>query len=183
MVVSRTFDEMLNLFDAVGKLKRIERTGWVRKAVSSPESVADHSFRVVWIGAYLGRQLGLDVEKIVELALVHDLAESHTGDRILGEAGLTRERKNEEEREALAQIVGSGEAGMRWRSLFEEWVAGETAEARLVAQVDRLEMGLTSIDYESAQGIDLKEFRRSAREALDPEGELMRLLERAEGRL
>src|SRR5215210_3864360 len=67
----------------VGRLKTLRRTGWLHCGVpdAETESVADHAFRttlLAWLAA--GQVPGLDREKVLKLALVHDLAEALAGD-------------------------------------------------------------------------------------------------------
>src|SRR5262245_57028480 len=70
-----------------GRLKATPRTGWIDRGVpvGEAESVADHSFRVAllaWLAAHLAAadDPALDVDRVLALALIHDLAEALTGD-------------------------------------------------------------------------------------------------------
>ncbi len=69
------------LVDALGRLKETPRTGWLDRGIPAEEteSVADHSFGVALL-AWLLAPDALDRARVVELALVHDLAESAVGD-------------------------------------------------------------------------------------------------------
>ena len=57
----------------VGKSKKLRRAGWVREKINNPESVAEHSFRVSILAMVLSDPLGLDKEKLIKMALLHDL--------------------------------------------------------------------------------------------------------------
>ena len=141
-------------FAEVRKLKDTRRAGWVERGVSNPESVADHSFNTAVIAFVLGSRLGLDTEKAIKMALVHDLPESRTGDRIMKEyweqgGTVTKEEKYKEERDAirgLGKLLG-GKEGREFVSLWEEFEKGESREARLVRQADKLEMLMQGWDY------------------------------------
>ena len=67
--------------EAIGRLKEVPRTGWLDRdiPVEETESVADHSFGVAML-AWLLAPDELDRLRVVELALIHDLAESVVGD-------------------------------------------------------------------------------------------------------
>ena len=67
--------------EALGRLKEVPRTGWLDRGipVGETESVADHSFGVALLGWLLAPD-ELDRARVVELALIHDLAESVVGD-------------------------------------------------------------------------------------------------------
>ena len=70
---------MIKFLQEINKLKSIKRTGWLRKNVKNPESVADHSFRVALM-AYLLCPDNLDKERMIKMALLNDLPEAVTGD-------------------------------------------------------------------------------------------------------
>ena len=76
-------DERLSpeLIDALGRLKEVPRTGWLDRGIPAEEteSVADHSFGVALL-AWLLAPDELDRARVIELALLHDLAESSVGD-------------------------------------------------------------------------------------------------------
>jgi 5'-deoxynucleotidase YfbR-like HD superfamily hydrolase len=69
-------DGLFEVLQAAGRLKTLKRAGWVRVGLPEPESVADHSFRVALLAVLFGPRLGLNGEKLVRLALLHDLAEA-----------------------------------------------------------------------------------------------------------
>jgi putative hydrolase of HD superfamily len=80
-------DKPLLFLAHVQALKQFPRTGWLFAGVAQPESVADHSFVLSWVALLLAEQINLayhaqgldqplDVAKIAQIALVHDLAES-----------------------------------------------------------------------------------------------------------
>ena len=64
----------------------------------------------------------------------------------------------------------------QWLSLFNEYEAGETAEAKFVKQIDKLDMGLQAIMYQTKQDIVLEEFIASAKSKISDEN-LLRFLD------
>lgn len=70
-----------SIVEALGRLKEIPRTGWLDRGIPAcaTESVADHSFGVALLTWLLAPD-DLDRARAVELALIHDLAESIVGD-------------------------------------------------------------------------------------------------------
>jgi putative hydrolase of HD superfamily len=151
--------EMLRFLRLAGRLKETSRAGWGLRGIGDGESVADHSFRVGLLALVLARDADppLDRERCVAMALVHDLAESIVGD-ITPYDGISGEEKNRRERgamERLAALLGDGEVLRLW----EEYQAAETAEARFVKDLDRLETVLQAAEYEEARGVELAEFR------------------------
>ena len=64
-----------NFFQKVLLLKTIPRQGWKEKLeINHPESVADHSYTVSTMSMVLSDLEGLNTEKIMKMAHIHDLA-------------------------------------------------------------------------------------------------------------
>ena len=142
-------DNLLEMLE----LKQLPRTGWVRSGVNNPESVAAHSWGMAVLALNLAPK-ELDLEKILSLCLVHDLPEVRVGDLTPHD---DTSNKAESEHKAMSEIAP------QWLSLFEEYEAGETAEAKFVKQIDKLDMGLQAILYQTKQDITLDEFIESAK--------------------
>jgi putative hydrolase of HD superfamily len=150
---------VLRFLRLAGRLKETARAGWGLRGIGDPESVADHSFRVALLALVLSRgaEPPLDRERCVAMALAHDLAESVVGD-ITPYDGVSTDEKHRREREAmqrLAAMLGDDEVLRLW----EEYQAAETAEARFVKDLDKLETVLQAAEYEEARGVELAEFR------------------------
>ena len=142
-------DNLLEMLE----LKQLPRTGWVRSGVNNPESVAAHS----WGMAVLALRLApkeLNLERVLSLCLVHDLPEVRIGDLTPHD---DTSNKAELEHKAMSDMAP------QWLSLLEEYEAGETAEAKFVKQIDKLDMGLQAILYQTKQDITLDEFIESAK--------------------
>ncbi|MCX2728334.1 HD domain-containing protein [Thermomicrobium sp. 4228-Ro] len=194
-------DGWLRFFRLVGRLKTLRRQGWVDRGVRVPESVADHSFRLALMAWLLAQERpGLDAERAALLALAHDVAEALAGDRTPFDAalraGAERERlfrqrpvydpeseakKAAAERAALQELAATlpGSVGTELVTAWEEYEAGQTAEARFVRQLDKLETVLQAFEYRAQQPeLIIDSFVLGAMEAVtDPE--LRRLLEQA----
>jgi len=157
---------LMSVFEAAGALKKLPRSGWRRIGIPNSESVADHSYRLSVMAALIAPRLGLDPEKAVRLALFHDLPEAGAGDVTPAE-GVTPLVKHAREATALSEIVANAPDGSVIYDWWREYVCHATAEARLVHQLDKLEMALQALEYERAESVDLEEFWQSARAALD----------------
>jgi len=73
-------DRIVEFLFEVGMLKRTPRSGWQFLGTGS-ESVAEHVYRTTMIAFVLGRLDGaVDADKVLRLALAHDLPEARTGD-------------------------------------------------------------------------------------------------------
>ncbi len=67
------------IFEA-GMLKRSPRSGWLVAGIPRPESVADHSYRCAVIAYVLATLERTDPERVMAMALFHDLHEARLTD-------------------------------------------------------------------------------------------------------
>ncbi len=167
----------------VGRLKALKRAGWLHCGVpaAEAESVADHAFRtalLAWLAAGLedgAEGAGLDRDRVLKLALVHDLAEALAGDptpydpaEVPDAADATARRaflnrrhvrsearsaaKHAAEAAAMTDLLADLPAPLagELRALWEEAEAVVTPEARFVKGADRLERYLQSREYLAA---------------------------------
>ncbi len=153
--------DLLNLVFEVGLLKKVVRTGWVKKGVKDPESVADHTWRVSVLAMLLAPQLGVNQLKLVKMALVHDLGEALIGD-IVWEKGKkvigSQEEKHKDEKKAVKNMFSDNPSFSEYVELWEEFERQETKEAKMVKLIDKLEMAIQAFEYESEGYKDLDEF-------------------------
>lgn len=147
----RSFYGLIQVLSAAGDLKRVTRAGWVRVGVPQPESVADHSYRVALLAILFGPRLGLDVERMTRLALLHDLAEARVGDLTPADE-IGAAEKHARERAAFADIVAGLPEGPVLDDLWREYETGVSPEARAVRQLDKIELALQTLEYEHANG-------------------------------
>jgi 5'-deoxynucleotidase YfbR-like HD superfamily hydrolase len=143
----------------IGLLKELPRTGWVRAGVPQPESVADHSFRTTVLALALGPELGVNVERLVKMLLVHDLGESdpQVGD-ITPFDGIAPAEKHRLESSAMERLCSNLPNGADMLTLWHEYEAGQSPEAKIAQQLDAFERALQSLEYEKKHGINLGQF-------------------------
>jgi putative hydrolase of HD superfamily len=129
-------------------LKRRPRRGWQRIGIERPESVADHSWRLAVMAMLYADLLGLDAARAMRIALLHDLPEARTGDSMPGE--FTARHKHAREARALRSLLRPLPPNLRRRyyALWQDYELGRSAEARLVAELDKLEMVAQGLAYE-----------------------------------
>ena len=93
-----------NFFWKVLELKNIPRQGWKNKLdIMDVESVADHIYSATIMSMVLSDLQGLDTEKVIKMALLHDLAESVIGD--ITPDDMKSENKINIENNAMKQIL------------------------------------------------------------------------------
>jgi putative hydrolases of HD superfamily len=143
-------------------LKTVKRTGWVDRKVPFPESVADHTFGVSMLSMLFANKAGVDSGKVAKMSIVHDFAESDpkVGD-ITPCDGITPEEKHRMEEEAMTKICSTIDNGDEFLSLWKEYEAGKTKEAKFVKRIDKLETMIQVCEYEKKNPtVDLSEFWR-----------------------
>lgn len=147
-------DTVLDFLREAGRLKDTLRSA--HTAEGRQESTAEHSWRLaLWIVALEEHLSDLDARRLLELAVVHDLGEALHGDTPapLQHAEPDREAR---ERRDLHTLTASlpAPARERLRALWEEYEACETAEARAVRALDKLETILQHQEGLNPPGFD-----------------------------
>jgi putative hydrolase of HD superfamily len=142
-------------------MKTIPRSGWISHRVSlqDVESVADHSFSTSVLSMLLAdletqRGVKVNVEKVLRMAILHDLAESLTFDiskaylEYMGTKGESIKREIEESAwEHVAQSVKKPTLTREYASTHNQYAANETQEARIVHAADSLDILLQVVSY------------------------------------
>lgn len=152
---------------AAEKLKNEKRKGWIAKAgIKNPESVADHSFVTALIAMVVGDDSHLNTEKMIRMALLHDLAESIIGDIMPGEDPSKKEKENRAIGSLFSRL--SGDLRSSYEELWQEFRASESPEAIMVHQIDKLEMGIQATRYLASGNVEaLQRFMGVTDDSLD----------------
>jgi 5'-deoxynucleotidase YfbR-like HD superfamily hydrolase len=160
-------ENLVTLFQKLGELKTIKRSGWVRCGIPEPESVAEHSFRCAFMAMVLGDMMEVDSIKLIKMALLHDVAEIVAGD-ITPHDGVPREEKSRIEEKVLKALLDTIPGNEQYVALWKEYEEGISPEARLAQNIDKLEMALQAIEYRDRYpDNDVSEFLTSAKEQID----------------
>jgi putative hydrolases of HD superfamily len=149
-------------------LKRMPRTGWAMRGVPHVESVADHSFGIAFLALAMADILRedagpeahvLDLEKVLIMALLHDLAEARLTDLPASAVRLIPEEiKSRAEERAMADMLAPLPGAGRLQALWAEFEDRTSPEGRLVRDADKLEMMIQCLRYEQAGSRGLDEF-------------------------
>jgi putative hydrolase of HD superfamily len=163
-------------------LKHLFRQGWLKNGLPKErcESVADHSFGVAMLAMLLVDIYfpDLDVQKVLRMALIHDIGEVHTGD-IIPKDNIHPEEKHQREEESFHRVFGSLVPFELYRELWNEFEIGTSPEARFLRQVDKLEMALQAGVYQHQNLGDFSDFFTSAQKEIS-NPELLSILEEIE---
>ena len=139
----------------------IPRTGWISHGImlQEVESVADHTFSTSTLAMLLadmearsGRHV--DVERVLRMALLHDLAEALTFDinksylEYLGREGEAIKRQVEQAAwNHIIESIRSKSIRTKYTELQSEFNAEETFESQIVHAADKLDILFQAIAY------------------------------------
>ncbi|WP_339947270.1 HD domain-containing protein [uncultured Albimonas sp.] len=171
---------ILAFLQGAERLKHTLRSGFT--SGGRPESTAEHSWRLALMIALFARDLpGVDLERLLKLALVHDLGEAISGD-VPATAQRADDGREARERADMQTLCAPLPEDLRAQmlDLWEEYAAAATPEARLAKGFDKLETilqhaaGANPADFDYAFNLaygtertDAHPLLRAIREAAD----------------
>ena len=132
-----TAREYLEILHVAERLKDTPRH--CTTSLRRTESVAEHSWRVALMAFLLRHEFPeADIDKVVDMCLIHDLGECFTGD-------IPTFLKTDADRETEDTLLGRWMASLPqetredFTALFQEMEAQRTLEAKLYKALDKLE--------------------------------------------
>jgi len=151
----------------IGHMKRLPRTGWFVAGVAAPESLAEHSFRTIWIGYYLALKAGANPGRVVMMCLAHDVQEARIGDHHKISQSYLDVKAVEPKvfRDQVNKLPKSDEM----IELHGECMAGETLEAQIARDADRLECAFQALEYVNEGHEPCRPFFENTRQNLKTE--------------
>src|SRR3989344_2663388 len=189
---------ILNFLLDIGRLKGKERRGWLLHEIKKSESTAEHMFRTALLAWILGKEKGgLNWERLLKMALIHDICEVYAFDAtpydpLLPKSLKKRKKireilkkwpkfslfqkqkrelaKYKDELKGLEKLISHLPSGLKTeiKGLWLDYENGLTKEGRFVKQVDKVENYLQGIEYWKKQGkIQYKLWKRWSREIID----------------
>ncbi|MDN3451996.1 MULTISPECIES: HD domain-containing protein [unclassified Psychrobacter] len=149
-------DDVTNFLLELDALKRVNRRSYVTQTTRK-ENSAEHSWHLAMACWSIADLFALDVnhERLLKMALVHDLGEIDAGDTFL--YAKTRNTAHVEERAGIARL--QAERGNGISNLGEVWEAQETGdskETQLLKVVDRLLPFLLNLNTNGKTWIELE---------------------------
>jgi putative hydrolase of HD superfamily len=137
-----TLENDVNFLFEMGNIRLIHRT-WRRFQTPHFANLAEHHFRVFWIAMMIAaHEKGADTGKVAKLAILHDIAESRTGDVDL----ISRQYVDRHEEMAIRDMLEGTELEDEYFALWEEYEKRESLEAKIVKDADNLD-----VDFELAE--------------------------------
>ena len=151
---SPTIHNITDFFYALDELKLVNRKSYITGA-ERVENSAEHSWHLAMACWAMAEHLPYEYnqEKLIKLALVHDLGEIHAGDTFL--YSNERSKADEEERkgiELLQQHIGNPIPELL--TLWDEQEYGESEETKLLKVMDRVLPFLLNIQSDGKAWIE-----------------------------
>jgi len=135
----------------VGCLRFIPRA-WRQMLSPNFANLAEHTLRVAWIAALIARHEGANIGKAMQMALVHDLSESRTGDVHY----ISRLYTRRDEKGAIKDMLHGTTLPSELLDLWQEYEERESLESKVVKDADNLDVDF-EIQEQAARGVNLKE--------------------------
>ena len=167
LVKNKKLDPIIEVYFQINHLKHLFRQGWLLRGIpeNKCESVGDHCFAVSLFAVMIAEKYfpRFDAEKVMKMALIHDIGEIYAGD-ITPYDGVSVKEKHARERRSIEKLFLKFPERKEYFKLWKEYDSGKTQEAKFVKQIDKLEMALQASVYSLQYRKDLSEFVDSARE-------------------
>ena len=136
-----------DIIDKLYSLKTKKRSGWIKRGVTNPESIADHTCFTMFLALLLIPERisefkkKVDKNKIIKMLLIHDMAESIVGDKI------TDLKNIEDQKNELFWVMHFSFLGLKnefpdcneIRELYEDFEKRKSPEAKIAKDIDKLE--------------------------------------------
>lgn len=141
--------------------------------IKNPETIAEHAFRTALMAWILGKEKGLNVQKLIKMALIHDLCEIYAGDTTPYDSVLPKNKKDlkklmktwprfssakrkklaetkyQKETKALNKLISELPFDLQKeiKNLWLDYEKKLTPEGRFFYQADRIENFLQALEY------------------------------------
>lgn len=132
-------DKVIRFIKEIENLKSVTRTAWTK--TGRRESTAEHSWRLAMLLMVLREDFkDLDIDKAINMSLVHDLGELYDGD-ISAKLQNDNDNKAEMEEKAMRRMLTILPENLAENiyDLWKEYNECSTKEAKLVKAMDKLE--------------------------------------------
>lgn len=130
---------------------RFTRRQWTRFLNADFANLAEHHLRVMWLALIIAKYEKADIDKVLKMALVHDIAESRTGDVDY----ISRQYVIRNEELGLKDMLKSTALEKEFLKLYHEYEMRDSLEAKVVKDADTLDVDLELNEQES-RGFNLK---------------------------
>lgn len=137
-MAQKKFSKDLDFLYEIGSLRHLVRT-WTQFVRSDVANISEHLYRVTWIALVIAKHEKVkNTDKIMKMALVHDISESRTGDAHY----LSRQYVDRREELAIDDILKDTSIGKEFTELWKEYEERKSIEAKIVKDADNIDVDL-----------------------------------------
>jgi putative hydrolases of HD superfamily len=135
-------NEQFQFLIEIDKLKNVVRTNVITDK-SRRENSAEHSWHLALLALILGEHADKEIDrlKVVKMLLIHDIVEIDAGDVIFTQSDARQTDKEVAAAKRIFSLLPADQA-QELIELWQEFEAGETAEARFAKALDRVQPAL-----------------------------------------
>lgn len=143
------------LFDMLGDIRRSGAVQWKVNRFRT-EDIKDHIFDLVILTKLLKPYFPsyIDIDKVIDYAVVHDLEEVITGD-ITGFEGVSKDEKKRVNKIAMDYLIKVYGDTMHIDSLLNEFENQETIESKILHMLDKVSSANPFMKYDNEAPIDM----------------------------
>lgn len=136
----------------IGTLRFVPRQ-WQRFLNTGVANLTEHHYRVMWLALVIAAgEKGADINKVLKMALVHDIAESRTNDVDY----ISRQYVERNEQLGLKDMLANTSVEKEFLAIAHEYEKRESLEAKIVKDADNLEIDL-ELKEQKAAGANLQD--------------------------
>lgn len=138
----------------MGNIRLIDRM-WRRFHSQNFANLAEHHFRMFWIAMIIAaNEKNVDTGKLGKMVMVHDIAESRTGDVDY----LARQYVERNEELGIQDMLSDTAIEKEFYALWQEYEKHESIEAKIAKDADNLDVDMELAEQAYAGGVLHKEF-------------------------
>lgn len=141
-------DQQLDFLVEIDKLKTITRASPIADG-SRKENSGEHSWHLAMFALVLADQAepGVSIDRVIRMLLIHDIVEIDAGDTPIHGADAGKADQAEAEMRAADRLFGLLPDDQRdaLRALWDEFEAGDSADARFAKALDRCQPPLLNM--------------------------------------
>lgn len=160
-IKNKKASSIAQIYFEINFLKELYRQGWLNRGIPKEkcESVAEHIYGVAMLSFIIAEQEfpELDVNKVVKMALLHEIGEIYGGD-ITPDQNVSEVDKHKIELASVKKVLSKLDNGKKYIGIWKEFERGETKESKFVRQIDKLECGMQAVIYNKQEYPRMNEY-------------------------
>ena len=138
----------VDVYNEYSAANKTLRTGWVKRNIPSPENIVEHMYNCWLIAAlYLPEKTdyeGYSKNKILSMLLIHDIAETKTGDVARPEKQLHQKYYDENENSVMHSLLFSGtyprsQGLVDWFESWDNWYYNKDINYKIAKDIDNIQ--------------------------------------------